>query len=64
MYNDKMSQCCGDLFKIHKKTSHCVVTRYHKSFSTASLQCFTRKREETMCPVPKENHANARGSAS
>ena len=63
MYSDKMSKCCN-LFKIHKKTSNGVVTCYHKSFSTASLQCLTRKREETMCPVPKENHANARGSAS
>ena len=59
-----MSKCCCDLFKIHKKTSNCVVTCYHKSFSTASLQsCLTQKWEETMCPVPKENHANARGSA-
>ena len=46
-----MSKCCCDLFKIHKKTSNCVVTCYHKSFSTASLQCLTRKREETMCPL-------------
>ena len=36
MYSDKMSKCCCDLFKIHKKTSNCVVTCYHKSFSTAS----------------------------
>ena len=34
MYSDKMSKCCCcDLFKIHKKTSNCVVTCYHKSFS-------------------------------
>ena len=32
MENDKMSQCCCDLFKIHKKTRNCVVTCYHKSF--------------------------------
>ena len=64
MGTDKMSKCRCDLFNIHKKTSNCVVTCYHKSFSTASLQCLTQKWEETMYPVPKENHSNARGSAS
>ena len=64
MGNDKMSKCCCDLFKIHKKARNCVVTCYHKSFSTASLHCLTQKWEETLCPVPKENHENARGSAS
>ena len=59
-----MSKWCYDPFKIHEKTSNCVVTCYHKTCSTVSLQCLTRKREETVCPVPKENHANARESAS
>ena len=48
MESDKISKCCCDVFKIQKKTSNCVVMCYHKSFSTASLQCLTRKWEETM----------------
>ena len=50
-----MSKCCCDLFKIHKKTSNCVITCYHKSFSTASLQCLTRKGEETMSNAERKS---------
>ena len=53
-----MGKCgCGP-FKIYKKESICIVTCYHKKF----FYCVTpmpRKWEETLCPVPKENHANA-----
>ena len=48
-------------FKIHKKKLIALL-RVIKFF-----YCVTpmfRKREETLCPVPKENHANASGSAS
>ena len=48
MESDKISKCYCDLFKIQKKTSNCVVTCYHKSVSTPSLQCLTRKWEETI----------------
>ena len=57
-----MSKCCGDLFKIHKKTivSLRVITKvFLLRHSNVSLE-----NGKKLCPVPKENHANARGSAS
>ena len=54
MESDKISKCCCDVFKIQKKTSNCVVTCYHKRFSTASLQCLTRKWEETIVQCRKK----------
>ena len=58
-----MSKCCCDLFKIHKKkviASLRVITKFFYCVTPMSHS----KREETTCPVPKENHANASGSAS
>ena len=61
-----MSKCC-DLFKIHKKTSNCVVTCYHKSFSTASQPVTPMSHSKigrNYVSSAERNHANARGSAS
>ena len=57
-----MSKCgCGP-FKIHKKKVIALLRVITKVFYCATPM--SRKREETVCPVPKENHANASGSAS
>ena len=52
-----MGKCgCGP-FKIHKKKVFALLVLSQKFF-----YCVTpmpRKWEETLCPVPKENHANA-----
>ena len=52
-----MGKCgCGP-FKIHKKKVFALLRVITKVF----LLCDTNasKWEETLCPVPKENHANA-----
>ena len=46
-----------------QKESICIVTCYHKSVSTVWHQCLENGKK-TLCPVPKENHANASWNAS
>ena len=70
MYSDKMSKCCFDLFKIYSRyTKRQVIVSLHvitKVFllrhSNVSLE--NGKKLCVHCPVPKENHDNAKGSAS
>ena len=56
-----MSKCgCGP-FEILKKK---VIASLCSQNIVYCVTPMPRKREETMCLVPKENHANASGSAS
>ena len=60
MESDKISKCCFDVFKIQKRQVIVSLRVITKVFLLRHSNVSLENGKKPLCPVPKENHANAR----